>query len=298
MFYYMRTIFMNIAMHMVCVKGKRGQVPEVHEEEVRLFSAPGTVVAVDSPIKLRILELAAAGPVSFDRIVELTQKAKSTISVHLRDLERSGLITMVPDPRDSRRRSITLSSDAIGRLTNTDRDIGAPVHHHRGMITDQPFSDDDIVSFFRFCVLTFRTQAMTMGINIDPVLGRTGEQVGNVLAPKVAGNTVEDVVKKMDAFWQAHGLGAITIASTGPLTLEVRGCFECEDLPVTGHSACVFDIGVLTAIFSHHFRSPVTVVEDRCYSSGDERCIFVITPRATTFPRVNPAMASSRFCVG
>jgi len=84
----------------------------------------------------------------------------------------------------------------------------------------------------------------------------------------------------MDAFWQLHGLGAITIAGTHPITLEVRGCFECEDLPETGHGACAFDIGVLTAIFSYHLKSPVTVIEDQCYSAGDERCIFVITPRS------------------
>jgi predicted hydrocarbon binding protein len=36
---------------------------------------------------------------------------------------------------------------------------------------------------------------------------------------------------------------------------------------------------VLTAIFSHHLDCPVTVVEEQCYSSGDDRCIFSITPR-------------------
>lgn len=150
----------------------------------------------------------------------------------------------------------------------------APVHRHpeAGM----PFSDEDIVSFFRYCVLTFRTQAMNMGINLDPVLEKTGTEVGRVLAPRVAGSTVEDVVANMDAFWQAHGLGAVTLAGKEPITLEVRGCFECEDLPVTGHGACAFDIGVLTSIFASHCRSPVTVTEERCYSSGDDRCIFVV----------------------
>ena len=138
------------------------------------------------------------------------------------------------------------------------------------------FDDADIVSFFRYCVKVFRTQAMVMGINIDPVLERTGVEVGTTLAPRVAGSSVPEVVRKMDSFWQAHSLGAITLAGTDPLTLEVRGCFECEDLPVTGHGACAFDIGILTAIFSHHLQCPVTVVEERCYSSGDDRCIFVI----------------------
>jgi len=270
---------MNIAINNEYVKTRREQAPGMYAEDVRLFSTNNAVVAVDSPIKVRILELAAAGPVPFDQIVTCTQRAKSTISIHIRDLIRSGLITSHHDPRDNRKRIIMLSSDAIGRLTNTDRDVDIHVYNHQGAGGDPRFSDDDIVSFFRYCVLVFRTQAMVMGINIDPVLGRTGELVGRVLAPRVAGETVDEVVQKMDLFWQSHGLGAITLAGTGPLTLEVSGCFECEDLPITGHSACVFDIGVLTAIFSYHLNCPVKVVEERCYSSGNDRCIFVVTPR-------------------
>jgi predicted hydrocarbon binding protein/DNA-binding transcriptional ArsR family regulator len=261
------------------MQSHRDRKPGVDTGDVRLFSTRDSVVAVDSPIKVRILELAASGPVPFDRIVEETGKAKSTISVHIRDLEHARLITTVPDPCDSRKRIIALSSDAIGRLTNADRDARISSHTDGASGQEPPFSDDDIVSFFRYCVQVFRTQAMVMGINLDPVLQRTGTEVGRVLAPRVAGETLEAVIQNMDAFWRAHGLGTITIAGTSPFTLEVRGCFECEDLPVTGHGACAFDIGVLTAIFSHHMGRPVTVVEEQCYSSGDDRCIFVITDR-------------------
>jgi uncharacterized protein len=273
----MRTIFKNLAIHILCMKPRQEPEPPRRDGDVQLFSTHDSVVAVDSPIKLRILELVSSGPRSFDRIVEETKRAKSTISVHIRNLEHAGLISVQPDPRDSRRRFISLSSDTIGRLTNADRNARVPAHIHQRMAADQPFYDDDLVSFFRYCVQVFRTQAMAMGINLDPVLQRTGADVGRVLAPRVAGRTVEEVVRKMDAFWQAHGLGAITLAGTSPLTLEVRGCFECEDIPVTGHGACAFDIGVLTSIFSHHLDCPVTVEEERCYSSGDDRCIFVIT---------------------
>lgn len=260
---------------------KDRQEPEapVHGGDVRLYSTRDSVVAVDSPIKLQILEMVSKSPQPFDRIVEETKKAKSTISVHIRDLEHSGLIIVRPDPRDNRRRLITLSSDTIGRLTNADRDAHMPAHVQKRMTRAQPFSDDDIVSFFRYCVQVFRTQAMTMGINLDPVLQNAGAEVGRILAPRVAGRGVEDVIRKMDAFWQAHGLGKIALAGISPLTIEVRDCFECQDLPVTGHGTCAFDIGVLTSVFSHHLGVPVTVVEERCYSSGADRCIFVITPR-------------------
>jgi len=280
MFYCMRTIFKNIAKQMQYMDPRSESETGVHDGDIRLFSTRNTVVAIDSPIKLRILSLVSEKPQLFDRIVEETRKAKSTISVHLRDLERAGLISIQPDREDSRRRLIALTSDTIGRLTNTDRDARLPAHITRRMAADPSFDDEDLVSFFRYCVRVFRTQAMTMGINLDPVLEKTGAEVGRVLAPRVAGRTVEELVQRMDAFWQAHGLGKITLTNTLPLTLEVRGCFECEDLPVTGHSACSFDLGVLRSVFSFHLQSEVTVVEEQCYSSGDDRCIFVITARA------------------
>lgn len=246
-------------------------------DDVRFFSTRNSVVAIGSPVKIQILRLAAEGPVPFDRIVEETKKAKSTISVHLRNLERLELVTVWPDPVDSRRRVVALSSAPIGSLTTADRHAKIPERVHRHEKSGEPFRDEDSVSFFRYCVRVFRTRAMVMGINLDPVLRKTGAEVGRALAPRVAGKTVDDVVRRLDAFWQAHGLGAITLSGTRPLTLEVHGCFECEDLPVTGHGACAFDIGVLTAIFSYHFQAPVTVTEERCYSSGDDRCIFVVT---------------------
>jgi DNA-binding transcriptional ArsR family regulator len=99
------------------MKPRRERGEPIRAGDVRLFSTAENVVALDSPIKVRILEIAGTGPVAFDRIVEETGKAKSTISVHIRDLEHAGLITSRPDPHDSRRRVIALSSSAIGCLT-------------------------------------------------------------------------------------------------------------------------------------------------------------------------------------
>ena len=69
-------------------------------ERSTLFSTKTSVVAIDSLIKRRILRIIADGEISFDEVVSLTGKAKSTISVHLRDLETAGLISSKPDPED------------------------------------------------------------------------------------------------------------------------------------------------------------------------------------------------------
>ena len=178
------------------------------------------------------------GPFRPDRGVD-RKRQSPPVSVHIRDLEQAGLVTIVPDPRDNRKRLISLSSDTIGRLTNLDRDAGIAspsVQYTPGGLHSH---DEDIAAFFRFCVLTFRTQAMIMGINLDPVLQRTGETVGQALAPQLSAGSIEEVIRMLDAFWNSHGLGRIVLTGTDPVTLEVRGCFECEN-PACHGPWCLF----------------------------------------------------------
>jgi hypothetical protein len=87
---------MNIAIHYEYVSMGQGHNQGVHLENTRLFSTVDTVIAIGSPIKLRILDLVAAGSVSFDLVVERTEKAKSTISVHIRDLLVQGSSSRIP----------------------------------------------------------------------------------------------------------------------------------------------------------------------------------------------------------
>ncbi len=247
------------------------------EGEVTLFSTKTSVVAIDSLIKRRIIRIISEGEISFDEIVSQTGKAKSTISVHLRDLETAGLIRSRPDPDDHRRRLLSMNSEPIGRLTNADRKTAQRhIHEEEGRL---PFTEGDIASFFSYTLRVFRTEAMNLGMNIDPILHRSGKRIGRALAPLVADTTLAGKVAKMNGFWQSYGLGKITLITEEPLTLKVEGCFECQELPVTGHGSCAFDIGVLSSIFSEEFQDRPEVVEVECYSSGFDHCTFVITRR-------------------
>jgi uncharacterized protein len=261
------------------VKGGRQPGEKEKKGDVPLFSTKNSVVAVESPMKGLILGMIAAGDISFDEIVTRTGKAKSTISVHIRDLEIDELIASRPDPGDQRRRILTLISKPIGRLTNTDRIVSYTEEHRT--TGAQPFAEEDIASFFIYALRVFRTEAMTLGLNMDPILERTGYQIGSVLAPLLADDTLEGKIHKMDDFWQTYGLGRIKLVDEDPITLEVVGCFECMDLPVTGHGACAFDTGVLTALFTDEKQGITLVTEVECYSSGFDHCTFIITKRAT-----------------
>jgi uncharacterized protein len=259
------------------VNSVMGHKKNDEREEVSLFSTKTSVVAIESPIKRLIIRMISSGEISFDEIVAKTGKAKSTISVHLRDLEKSGLIASRPDPQDQRKRLLSMKSEPIGSLTNADR---RHAQHHISLEPGElPFTEGDIASFFRYSLKVFRTEAMNLGMNIDPILQRAGMRIGTVLNPLISDPTLAGKVSKMNQFWESHGLGTISLVSADPITLRVEGCFECQDLPVTGHGSCAFDIGVLSSLFSEEFQNMPEVVEVECYSSGFDHCTFVITER-------------------
>lgn len=255
--------------------GKNGFDVSFPKTDVHLFSTNTDVMAVDGPVKSQILDLLAIHDLYFDEIVTRTGKAKSTVSVHIQDLEQAGLVSSVPDPNDMRKRIISLRSESIGRLTNTDRD--APDRLAAGDVIPV-FRNGEPGAFFRHMISIFRSEAMHLGINVDPVFLRTGMRVGEILSSTLTAGSTEDLVAEMNQFWESNSLGSIRLVQSDPVILQVEGCFECKDLPVTGHGACAFDTGVLMKIFRKHLGVPVIVTEEECYSSGFNHCRFRIQP--------------------
>jgi len=65
--------------------------------QTALFSTLNGIIAIDGPVKLQIMEFLYENAQSFDDIVKHTGKAKSTISVHLKDLKASHLLSIVKE---------------------------------------------------------------------------------------------------------------------------------------------------------------------------------------------------------
>lgn len=257
------------------------------DRDIALFSTQKDVIALESPIKGIILELLANGEISFDDIVSRTGKAKSTISVHLKDLEDSGLVVSRSDPNDNRKKLVSLIAKPIGHLTNRDR-VSASAHLKSDSFGYQ-YTEGDIASFYQNILKVIRTEAMNLGINTNPVLERAGFRIGQLIAPMVADVSLHKKIQNMNGIWEMYRLGRIRLIAEVPITISVHGCFECEDLPVTGHGACAFDVGVLRAIFFNEMNEHPIVEEIECYSSGYDHCTFIITEnqtlkRGSTYP--------------
>ena len=241
---------------------------------IGLFATDDGIRTVESPVRSKILAVLGGRELSFQEIVQSTQKAKSTVSAHLRALLKEGIIGEKPDLADSRRKIFYIRSRFLGEISPdakyTDDDPG---------YMEAAFLEGgDPSTFYKMMFRTIRVSLMARGINIDPILREAGFRMGQGLYAAIASPDLSVLLDKTVKFWKQHNLGQIVVENRSPVTLIVYDCFECDDLPYLGRPACAFDAGILEAIFSGHFGADHLATELRCYAMGDDHCKFVIRP--------------------
>jgi uncharacterized protein len=243
-----------------------------YKEQIELFSTSRGVYVIDSPVRIKILTLLRENERKFDEIVELSGKAKSTVSEHLKKLKDEGIINSKPDPEDARKKIFFIKSEYLGELSREKlikEDMEKYIHSYLE-------SDGSPFEFFRLLFQTIRVSLISQGISIDPVLHEAGVKVGETLYPSLKNIQDEKFLENIARFWQTHQLGQIEVKSIDPLVINVYDCFECKGLPYLGKTACAFDTGLLKALFSAHYQKPREVTETNCYAMGDDFCRFVI----------------------
>lgn len=237
---------------------------------VGLYSTMHGISAVGSPVKVKILEMLARNEMAFDEIVENSGRAKSTISVHLKDLAEAGIVGARTDPVDGRKKIFYLHSLFLGSADSGQRgwfDID------RYIRKEFP-CEGNPASLYRFILSTIRLNLMDQGITIDPILYMAGLNAGESLYPCVEKDEVEALMNGMGKLWEKNGLGEVELERRTPLTLNIRDCFECIDLPVGGKPVCAFESGLLTSLFSRYYGTQMNAIETRCYAMGSNLCRF------------------------
>ena len=84
---------------------------------IELFSTSEGIYAINSPVRVKILSMLRKGELSFDQLVELSGKAKSTVSVHLKRMVDEGIIGSKTDPKDARKKIFFIKSEYLGKLS-------------------------------------------------------------------------------------------------------------------------------------------------------------------------------------
>ncbi|MGF7117433.1 V4R domain-containing protein [Methanobacterium oryzae] len=245
------------------------------DTQIELFATSKGVYAIDSPVRVKILSMLRKNELSFDQIVALSGKAKSTISVHLKKLVDEGIIDSKPDPEDARKKIFFINSEYLGELSHEKR-LEDSIESY---VTSYVSSDGDPFEFFRLMFKTIRVALMAQGINIDPILYEAGLKVGDALYEKVADPKIDKFLQNIADFWETHYLGTIEVKNMDPLIINVYDCYECKGLPYTGVPACAFDSGILKSLFTTYFQDEQSVKETKCYAMGDDYCCFAINKK-------------------
>lgn len=248
------------------------------EKPIQIFSNHEKHIGVNvvkSPVKLTILEMLRGSEMEFDEIVSNTGKSKSTISVHLKSLRESGIVSFKVHPNDNRKKIFYLNSKYLGSVNLIEQKEIEETQ--KDYLIDNIINDDGDFTVLLFH--TLRSMLIQEGINIDPVLQATGVRIGNALFDSVYDDELEVFLENIANFWQNKGLGKLSFEIGNVIKITAFDCFECQLLPKTGKPACFLDTGIFEALFSEYFNLPVSVIEIQCFTMGDGKCVFEVEPQ-------------------
>ncbi len=245
---------------------------KINNNQIKIFGTSEGINIVESPIKAQILSILENKESNGAEIVTQTGRSKATISAHLHDLVKMGIIDSKPNPKDGRSKLFYIKSNYVGGLSR-ENEFKTEMDNY---ITENVIESNDPFKFFRFIFRTIRVALMEEGFDIDPILHNAGIKVGLTFYKTLEDSNTEIMVDNISNFWLKNKLGNLKIEKLEPLTIRAYDCFECEDLPKIGKSACAFDSGILEALFSAHFSADVNVEEVKCFAKGDDYCCFVV----------------------
>ena len=248
-----------------------------NQKPIQIFSNSNENIGVNvikSPVKLTILEMLRDRDMEFDEIVSNTGKSKSTVSVHLKRLRESGIISYKLHPVDNRKKIFFLNSKYIGSV-----DISEPkeIEETQADYLIKNIVDED-AEFSTLLFHTLKAMLIQEGINIDPILQSTGNSIGRSIFDKLYDDDLDIFMNNLAEFWQRKGLGRLTFDVGQIIKITTYDCFECGLLPRTGKPACFLDTGIFEGLFTEFFNLPVSVIETQCYTMGDEKCVFEVEP--------------------
>ncbi len=235
-----------------------------------ILSTDNGMIALDSPVKLKILEILEIGTASFDELVEKSNKAKSTISVHLHDLEELNLIREKTFPKDKRKKYFVLNAIY---LAYSQRPLRKQYNRQMDVIGTSISNGNSFKEklFGNFC---YGMEAY--GVNPKPILKRIGNDIGAKIGPELESRDCEGILEELSVFWADHDLGEMTLLKGDQTGISVINCYHCGKMPNVGKTLCSMDEGIIEGVLFSKLKYNCRVREIECYGTGHNHCKFIV----------------------
>jgi len=242
----------------------------VQREKIEIYSTKKGMIAIESPIKNKILQKLHERELTFEELIEVCDKAKSTMSVHLNDLLDMGMIYKRIDPSDRRKKYFGINTDLLASsATPVDE------HYHK-ILETVPAAADDQYTFLKALFHLVRSGMESYGFDTSPALKKIGRDVGRMLTPRFKSTTAPELLAEVSQFWSDQGLGKVRVVKADIPTIIVDDCFDCSTIPNIGMTQCSLDEGILEAIIEEKLGVHCSIKEIECYGTGHHHCKFII----------------------
>lgn len=239
-------------------------------DRTALFSNGNGFVALNSPVKIQILDFLKGCSRSFDEIVKHTGKAKSTVSVHLNDLRSSGLVEEECDQEDKRRKTYYLKCE---HMAHSQPPI---LKHYKNVLetlaSPQLEKHGCFKCFFRAIQFGFDAH----GVNSDPIMRKIGRDIGISISSNFVSKDIEYLVQELAVFWKRYQMGTMYLANSEPLIIAVEKCFDYKLISTIGKNLCSFTEGIIEGTIVHSLNISCCVQEIECCGNGKDRCLFIV----------------------
>lgn len=239
------------------------------ESKTEFFYTEKGLIAVDSPVKLQILNLLREEPRSFDEIVKYTAKAKSTISVHLNNLRACELVEENYDLEDRRRKIYSLTSSYMGCSKEP------LIKHYKCLLQKVAENGNDRFQFAKTMLHALNFGFEAYGIDNAPVVKIIGCDIGNHLSSIFEAENFEELLIEIARFMEFHGDCRVSVLLKENPSLKIEDNFK-GSMPVTGKPFCALREGLIEGILKEKLGKDYKVLETECYGTGHDHCLFNI----------------------
>jgi predicted hydrocarbon binding protein/DNA-binding HxlR family transcriptional regulator len=245
-------------------------------EEIASFEVYSTATGlkqISKPIRQKILSELQKRKMSLSEIAALTSKAQSTLSSHLDELTREGLIASHGDPEDNRRKIFYLTSKPIGGSVVPREDLGYVV----GMTIARSIGTPS--TFLKGVIRSIIIGMHIVGLKMDPMLKDIGKMIGTEISKRMKSDNIEGLIKEIQTLYEEHDLGEGCVYSVNPLSLVIRDEYNCHKIPEAGKTFCLLNEGILGAIFESRTGMALKVkTSTECLADGFNHCRIYIEP--------------------
>ena len=245
-------------------------------EETASFEVYSTTTGlkqISNPVRQKILNELQKREMSLSEIAAFTRKAQSTLSSHLDELTKDGLIASRGDPEDNRRKLFYMTSKPIGGSIVPREDLKEVV----GMTIAGSIGTPS--TFLKGVIRSIILGMQAVGLKMDPMLKDIGRMIGTEVSKRMKTDSIEGLIKEIQVFYEEHDLGEVCVYSVNPLSLIIRDEYNCHKIPEAGKTFCLLNEGILGAIFENRTGIALTVrTSTECLADGFNHCRVHIEP--------------------